>query len=332
MAKEIQANFSIEEPKKIEATFEISARGGGTKDHDKLDNRDIPDQHPISAITNLTEALEAKQDTLTESQQDAVDSGITSTKVGNYDNHLSNTNNPHSVTKSQVGLGNVDNTSDLNKPISTATQTALDGKVPTTRKINNKALSSDITLTSSDIGALPDSTKYGASLSLTINSSTYVMTAQLKDQDGNNLGSSQTIDLPLESVVVGGSYDSETKKVILTLQNGSTIEFSVADLVSGLQTEITSNNKLSADLVDDSSTTNKFVTSTEKNTWNAKIDLTSLSIDSGSTNYLEYSNANGKFGAKVDTTVTANSTNLVTSGAVSTAIDNISYVLKIVEW
>jgi hypothetical protein len=33
------------------------------------------------------------------------------------------------VTKSTVGLGNVDNTSDANKPISTATQTALDGKM-----------------------------------------------------------------------------------------------------------------------------------------------------------------------------------------------------------
>ncbi len=35
----------------------------------------------------------------------------------------------HTVTKSDVGLGNVDNTSDANKPVSTATQTALDGKV-----------------------------------------------------------------------------------------------------------------------------------------------------------------------------------------------------------
>jgi hypothetical protein len=43
-------------------------------------------------------------------------------------NHLSNTSNPHSVTASQVGLGNVNNTSDANKPISTATQTALDLK------------------------------------------------------------------------------------------------------------------------------------------------------------------------------------------------------------
>lgn len=42
--------------------------------------------------------------------------------------HVANTSNPHSVTKAQVGLGNVDNTSDASKPISTATQTALDSK------------------------------------------------------------------------------------------------------------------------------------------------------------------------------------------------------------
>ena len=45
------------------------------------------------------------------------------------DTHIVNTSNPHSVTATQVGLGNVDNTSDLNKPVSTATQIALDLKV-----------------------------------------------------------------------------------------------------------------------------------------------------------------------------------------------------------
>lgn len=37
----------------------------------------------------------------------------------------------HSHTKAEVGLGNVDNTSDLDKPISTAVQAALDGKANT---------------------------------------------------------------------------------------------------------------------------------------------------------------------------------------------------------
>ena len=52
------------------------------------------------------------------------------------------------------------------------------------------------------------------------------------------------------------------------------------------------------------------------------IALDDLSIASGSVNYLEYDNTTGQFGAKVDGTVTASSTNLVTSGAVATAIDN----------
>lgn len=48
--------------------------------------------------------------------------------VTKLDIHISNKSNPHSVTKAQVGLGNVDNTSDANKPISTATQNALNSK------------------------------------------------------------------------------------------------------------------------------------------------------------------------------------------------------------
>jgi hypothetical protein len=42
--------------------------------------------------------------------------------------HTGNTSNPHSVTKSQIGLENVDNTADTDKPISTATQTAINNK------------------------------------------------------------------------------------------------------------------------------------------------------------------------------------------------------------
>ena len=42
--------------------------------------------------------------------------------------HKASATNPHGVTKVQVGLGNVDNTSDVNKPVSTAMQTALNAK------------------------------------------------------------------------------------------------------------------------------------------------------------------------------------------------------------
>ena len=48
-----------------------------------------------------------------------------------YD-HSQITGNPHGLTKTDLGLENVDNTSDLNKPISTATQTALNEKASLT--------------------------------------------------------------------------------------------------------------------------------------------------------------------------------------------------------
>lgn len=48
----------------------------------------------------------------------------------NLNTHISNTQNPHNVTKTQVGLSNVDNTSDIDKPISTAVQSALDLMLP----------------------------------------------------------------------------------------------------------------------------------------------------------------------------------------------------------
>lgn len=137
--------------------------------------------------------------------------------------------------------------------------------------------SSYVPLTS-DTSGKADKTEAVGSIELSVNSSTFVVTLQAKNVNGQNVGIAQTIDLPLESVVVSGSYNSQTKKVVLTLQNGSTIEFSVADLVAGLQSEITSSNKLGADLVDDTSSTNKFVTSTEKATWNAKADTSDIPV------------------------------------------------------
>ncbi len=49
--------------------------------------------------------------------------------LANLASHENNTTNPHNVTKAQVGLGNVDNTSDVNKPLSTAQSTAIAGKL-----------------------------------------------------------------------------------------------------------------------------------------------------------------------------------------------------------
>lgn len=68
-------------------------------------------------------------------------------------------------------------------------------------------------------------------LDLSLDPSTFVITASLKDKEGNVIAQ-DSIDLPLESVVVGG--DEEGGIVTLTLQNGNTITFDIGDLVEGL--------------------------------------------------------------------------------------------------
>ena len=55
-----------------------------------------------------------------------------------FNNHVNNKSNPHEVSKTQVGLGNVDNTSDKNKPVSTAQKTAIDSTGHTLKVANNK--------------------------------------------------------------------------------------------------------------------------------------------------------------------------------------------------
>ena len=61
------------------------------------------------------------EEPFTSEQWFAINSGITSTKVSSYDSHVTNKNNPHSVTKSQIGLGSVVNTGDSATPVSGGT-------------------------------------------------------------------------------------------------------------------------------------------------------------------------------------------------------------------
>lgn len=56
------------------------------------------------------------------------------------------------IAKGDVGLASVDNTSDAQKPVSTAQQTALDTKVPTSRTVAGKPLSADVSLAKTDVG------------------------------------------------------------------------------------------------------------------------------------------------------------------------------------
>jgi len=63
-------------------------------------------------------------------------SNVYEPKNANIQGHITSTTNPHSVTKAQVGLGNVDDTADIDKPVSTA----QDARFTAVEAIANAAL------------------------------------------------------------------------------------------------------------------------------------------------------------------------------------------------
>lgn len=108
------------------------------------------------------------------------------------------------------------------------------------------------------------SSDYAVDIDFGMDSQTFVVTAQLKNKDGDLIGTPKSVDIPLESTVVNGSYNNTTKTLILTLVSGQSINIPIGDIINGLQAEITAQNPLNADFVDDTNSTHKFVTASEK--------------------------------------------------------------------
>ena len=117
--------------------------------------------------------------------QAEIDTSISNVQ-NNLNAHINNRTNPHRVTKEQIGLDQVDNTSDANKPISNATQTALNGKFSATdgnalkQRVDNipELVATDITVDSDndsvnislDMTSIVDGTLSGTTIN--INSAT----------------------------------------------------------------------------------------------------------------------------------------------------------------
>lgn len=73
---------------------------------------------------------------------------------------------------------------------------------------------------------------YATALDFTMDNSSYVVSAVLKN--GTTVLTSKTINLPLETMVVGADYDSASKNIKLTLKNGTVTSFSASDMIDGL--------------------------------------------------------------------------------------------------
>lgn len=100
---------------------------------DKVEGKSLVSDTDITKLSELPTS-----DVLNTNIADAKKAGTDAQTFINT--HINDTDNPHNVTKAQVGLDQVNNTSDADKPVSTATQSALDSKVD---KIDGKQLSTN---------------------------------------------------------------------------------------------------------------------------------------------------------------------------------------------
>lgn len=83
----------------------------------------------LVAVSALTDVPQLETSTLALAGPGAVMNAQAQALLNRQKHHTDDSSNPHSVTKSQVGLGNCDNTSDMDKPVSTAQQSAIDAIV-----------------------------------------------------------------------------------------------------------------------------------------------------------------------------------------------------------
>jgi hypothetical protein len=131
--------------------------------------------------------------------------------------HLNDRNNPHGVTKSQVGLFNVDNTSDINKPISTATQTYLDGKVDDSQVLTNVPAGAVFTDTVYTLPFADNSANWNTAFSWGNPAGLYASTAQgvLADNSVQLTGqTTQSIEGKL-NIVLETSFSNFTERSLI---------------------------------------------------------------------------------------------------------------------
>ena len=174
-----------------------------------------------------------------------------------------------------------------------------------------------VTVTTDDINSIPNKIEL-TNLSIAAGSVNYLGYDSASGQFSAKVGTAPAAD-GTDLITTGGVYANTVSGVAAHATDAD--KFIVTK--AGADTTITINDVAHAVKADQDEDGNNI-----KATYATKaeiadfIELTDLSIATGSANYLTYNNTTGEFGANVDTTVTAASTNLVTSGAVETAIAN----------
>lgn len=90
-------------------------------------------------------------------------------------------------------------------------------------------------------GEVMTSSKTPTDIVVSVDNENYVVNFELKNSAGETISTSQ-IDLPLESVVVNGTYADGI--LTLTLKNGNEVDINITDIIRGLATEEYVDNKI----------------------------------------------------------------------------------------
>lgn len=131
------------------------------------------------------------------------------------------------VDKTEVGLPNVDNTADLDKPVSTATALELNKKFDKQQNIVNFGKILYVTADGT-VGFKTENVTINqdAFVDVSLNTTTGILTFTKKN------GTTVDVDFPLEELVTDGYYDTTTEEIVLVLANGNEIRFSASVLVN----------------------------------------------------------------------------------------------------
>lgn len=208
---------------------------------------DTPSSYPIALIYRVRQQFDTYIDT---------DSNMVGSAYLDRVTSVNSRTGDVVVTKADVGLGNADNTSDVNKPISTATQTALDAKVDDplgtdangSALIVNSAQPNKVEWVPAVVAAAPF-TYTLATRTLTAATANTTTTGFLTSTDWNTFNNKAPTNIP----VFTGDVNSSTGNILVStlgkgihVKTGTNSKIGTATMVAGTvtvaNTSVTSNS------------------------------------------------------------------------------------------
>ena len=178
---------------------------------------------PTGGSGNYSIALDSVAD-YTKTKKDLADNTSVDNKVNGVrqelDAHIEDLLNPHQVTKGQIGLGNVDNTADADKPVSNSTQAAI---------ISAVAPKADKTYVNTALSSKAEKTYVDNQLTLKANKADVYTKQESDDLVNNSISTALTpvnTSLDLAKRGIANRYDSS-----LTYYSGERVVLVNGDIV-----------------------------------------------------------------------------------------------------